>query len=611
MLSPLSLDNDSFSELIEKYRSRIAGVFPDWTNFNLSDPGITFLDLFVWLRENQQYYMEQLGDDHFREFFRLAGFIPYGRQCARVLAEAVFEKSRQAVSIPAGTRFLSGGLSFETTEDEFVPDAVITGAKQMDKDGNTGFSIGRGQLVYQGAYSFSPFGRDAETGACMVIDVSGSIPARQDFRLSVRLQSNGRNPQMDGVSEKLTDIFWEYIIDGVALPLTVVEDETCGLLYSGRIKFCIDNDIPNKYGSLQLRATLRSGAYDVMPVINGMSLSHIVLSQIRSYDFEEGLVLAEGNGFPDQVFRIPQEGFLAESIRIEGEDIWNPGKRVTWTATDDLFSCGPEDMCFVPDESEGVIRFGNGWHGMPPEGRIVLKAVTETAGQEGNIKTGSAFKPEIPLENDIEFSMTALISPGREPETRDETMLRIAREKEKVLRAVTLNDYEQLVMETPGLCIHSCHAWTEEIDSNTVHVVVRPGDGTGPTVLTEQEKIIISRYLEDKRLIGMRIKLHSPSYIRVNVTVDAFPSPSYRDASDILEKEIRQWFEERKDVYGKPMPYDQLLYRLVMSPCIRKLVGLSMEPLNAGITRNKNRALVPPVNGVFLPGRIEIILNQY
>ena len=109
----------------------------------------------------------------------------------------------------------------------------------------------------------------------------------------------------------------------------------------------------------------------------------------------------------------------------------------------------------------------------------------------------------------------------------------------------------------------------------------------------------------------MRIKLHSPSYIRVNVTVDAFPSPSYRDASDILEKEIRQWFEERKDVYGKPMPYDQLLYRLVMSPCIRKLVGLSMEPLNAGITRNKNRALVPPVNGVFLPGRIEIILNQY
>ena len=31
---------------------------------------------------------------------------------------------------------------------------------------------------------------------------------------------------MDGVSEKLTDIFWEYIIDGVALPLTVVEDET-------------------------------------------------------------------------------------------------------------------------------------------------------------------------------------------------------------------------------------------------------------------------------------------------------------------------------------------------------------------------------------------------
>ena len=119
MLSPLSFDTDSFENIIEEYRSRIVGIFPDWTNYNYSDPGITFLELFAWLRENQQYFMEQLGDDHYREFFRLAGFTPYGRKCAKILAEAVPGSFEKAIAIPAGTRFLSGGLCYETVKTEW------------------------------------------------------------------------------------------------------------------------------------------------------------------------------------------------------------------------------------------------------------------------------------------------------------------------------------------------------------------------------------------------------------------------------------------------------------------------------------------------------------
>lgn len=611
MLSPLSFDTDSFENIIEEYRSRIVGIFPDWTNYNYSDPGITFLELFAWLRENQQYFMEQLGDDHYREFFRLAGFTPFGRQYAKILAEAVTGSYEKAITIPAGCRFLFGGLSFETVQKEFIPAAVITSARRVNENGKTEFIVGKGQIIYQDAFSFFPFGKEPKIKTAMLLSVEGSIPRNKEFRLSISLLSNGRNPEMSGISENLTEISWKYISGGFEHPLTVVTDETGGLLYSGRITFRIEDGLMPECDDIELKATLVSGTYDIPPVITGLSLSQIELAQIRSYDFPEGFTLAQGNCFPDQIYEIPQDSFLADSIRIETDDPLNPGKIIRWTRTDDFLSCGPEDMCFLADETAGTIRFGNGWHGLPPEGNIVLKSVIGTSGSAGNIKIGSVLYPETPLTENIEFSMTKLLSPGRNPETREETLLRIIQEKDKIKRAVSLSDYEQLVLETPGLCIHSCHAWTEENDPTTVHIAVRPGDGVRPDTLTDREKDIIGRHLENKRLIGIRPKLHTPSYIRVDITVEAVPSQKYRNAAEVLEEEIREWFNERKAVYGEALPYNQLLSRLDAIPCVNRVISLSMVPLSAGIRRTRNRALVPPVNGVFLPGRIEVILNHY
>ena len=204
-----------------------------------------------------------------------------------------------------------------------------------------------------------------------------------------------------------------------------------------------------------------------------------------------------------------------------------------------------------------------------------------------------------------------LAKAGRDPESRDETLLRILREKDRIWRAVTLRDYEQLAMETPGLCLHSCRAWTESRYPGTVHLVVRPGDGKKTSVLTERQKEAISAWLEDRRLIGTRLRLHTPRYIYVDTEVEVIPSPQYRDSADILEKEIRKWFREKETVYGEPLLYSELFGRLDALPCVRILRVLAMNPRTAGIRRNHNRDLIPPVSGVFLPGRIEVILNHY
>ena len=613
MLPGMTLDNDTFENLIEEYRNRIAGIYPEWTDYNYHDPGMTFLELFAWMRENQQYFMEQLGDDHYRAFFRLAGFRPLGRQPARILAELGRDDrlKRGSLRIPAGTLFESGGLPFETTEDELIPGAYITRAEQLDKKGKTVYLLGEAQLRYQGEFHFSPFGPEPEAGAAVQLCLSGQLEEKTVYRLAFSFLDSGRNPGAGAAGDLFAKLKWEYRTASGFRDLTVLSDETCGMLYSGRAAFRMDQGKMAGGNGPAIRITLDSGEFDVPPVLTGISLAQIELSQRKTRVWPEGCELGFGTGFPDQSFSLPAEQFLADSVKIEAEDVLHPGKMLPWNGTENLYDCGPEDRCYLPDEISGTVRFGNGWHGLPPEGEIRLKAFAETAGASGNVKERTELVSREPGFSGRVFTVVRLLSLGRDPETREETLLRILREKTQVRRAVTLDDYERLVLETPGLCLHSCRAWTEERDPGAVHLVIRPGDGHKTSALTERQKAAVSAWLEDRRLIGTRLRLHSPRYIRVDIELEVIPSPQYRDSASILEQEIRKWFKEREKIYGEPLLYSSLFGRLDALPCVRILRVLALNPRTAGIRRNHNRDLIPPVNGVFLPGEIQVILNHY
>jgi hypothetical protein len=79
----------------------------------------------------------------------------------------------------------------------------------------------------------------------------------------------------------------------------------------------------------------------------------------------------------------------------------------------------------------------------------------------------------------------------------------------------------------------------------------------------------------------------------------------------MAEEEIRSWFGEKTKLYGRPLSFSELFGRLEKLPCLRRLLSLSLSPKSVGVKRNQNQDLVPPVNGVFLPGSIEVILNHY
>ena len=68
---PPPIDARTFDELIAEARRRIPQYVPEWTDHNVSDPGITLVELFAWLTETMLYQMNQIPEKSFIKFLEL------------------------------------------------------------------------------------------------------------------------------------------------------------------------------------------------------------------------------------------------------------------------------------------------------------------------------------------------------------------------------------------------------------------------------------------------------------------------------------------------------------------------------------------------------------
>ena len=66
-----NLDDRSFDDLIAEARALIPGLAPSWTNHNVSDPGITLIELLAWLTEMLLFQVNQIPPAHTEKFLRL------------------------------------------------------------------------------------------------------------------------------------------------------------------------------------------------------------------------------------------------------------------------------------------------------------------------------------------------------------------------------------------------------------------------------------------------------------------------------------------------------------------------------------------------------------
>src|SRR5215210_8542654 len=61
-LPEIQLDDRRFQDLVSEARTKITRSCPEWTEHNVSDPGITLIELFAWMTEMTIYRLNRVPD---------------------------------------------------------------------------------------------------------------------------------------------------------------------------------------------------------------------------------------------------------------------------------------------------------------------------------------------------------------------------------------------------------------------------------------------------------------------------------------------------------------------------------------------------------------------
>ena len=102
MIPTIRLDEENFQEIFETARKRIPLLYSEWTNFNENDSGIALLELFSWLKEVQEFHLNQVGLEHESVYLKLLGIerkeiCPARRRSCRKVSSSTQERSRSVL----------------------------------------------------------------------------------------------------------------------------------------------------------------------------------------------------------------------------------------------------------------------------------------------------------------------------------------------------------------------------------------------------------------------------------------------------------------------------------------------------------------------------------
>jgi baseplate J-like protein len=181
-ISLLNLDDRRWPDLVEEGRALIPFYSPDWTDHNLHDPGITFVELFAWLAEMDIYQVNRIPESHLRKFLALVGVIPEPPRPAQTVL-SLQTNDDQPVLLPATLEFegedsFGQPARFRILNDLAVSRAELQAIQRRDRYGFHDLTgrWRRGEIV-------EIFGADPEIGAEFYLGFDRALS--QDVALSL------------------------------------------------------------------------------------------------------------------------------------------------------------------------------------------------------------------------------------------------------------------------------------------------------------------------------------------------------------------------------------------------------------------------------------------
>lgn len=431
------LDDRRFQDLVDEAKRMVMQRCPEWTDHNVSDPGVTLIETFAYMTDQLLYRLNRVPDRLYIKFLELIGVyilpptpartaltfwlsapartdhvLPSGTQAATVRTQTedpiVFTTVHDLLIVPTSLQHVR---TYAAASQYAVPDRLT---------GNTGFP----------AFSTTPSPGDA-----LLIGLSDAAP-----QCCVRLNFTCR---IDGVGVDPSDppLTWQAWDGEDWADCAVLNDETGGLNRDGSVVLhlprrhevsVIDSERAGWLRAIVTETEEGQPAYSSSPLVQDVSADTIGGSvEAIQADVVQDEVLGMSEGVPGQTLSVLRTPVLGGSypaqLKISSDDGWDD-----WEPVRSFAASGPADRHFVLDGYTGTVHFGPAvrepdgtirQYGAVParEAVICLHRYATGGGRRGNVSKGAVqtLKSSVPfvarVENLDAATGEATAKPSRKP----------------------------------------------------------------------------------------------------------------------------------------------------------------------------------------------------
>jgi predicted phage baseplate assembly protein len=532
------LDDRRFQDLVDDAKRYVQRRCPEWSDHNVSDPGVTLIETYAMVVDQLLYRLNQVPDRLYVRFLELLG-MPLDPPTAAIAATTFWLSAEQqdTVTVPAGTEVATQrtetdqALSFTTTENLAIVAcklvAVATEASNARPEDRT--------TALRLKEPFAAFSARPVTGDKLLIGLSVAVP-----RCAVALRFECTVEGV-GVDPTQPPLIWEACTGGnVWVRCEVEYDQTGGLNKSGDVVMHVPAEHKASVIAGQSAGWLRCQVVDTRPNQQPYTKSPQIhgarafttggtidaaYSEIIRNEF-----LGVSDAVPGQRFPLAHRPVVAGSeplvVQVGAGDAQEEWRQVSHFA-----DSGEDDRHFVLDQIGGEIVFGPGvrqpdglvrYYGAIPKKGAAIKIPRYRVGggRRGNVARGAitALRASVPYVTRVENRRPA--SGGVDGEDVDNAKRRAPLFLRARQRAVTVADYESLACEADPRAARVRCIPGEDHEAAVLRLLVvpaLPGQPSEPVewaALQPRRDVLdtIAAYLDERRVLGTRLLIKAPTY---------------------------------------------------------------------------------------------------
>lgn len=292
MLSDYTLDTESFKEIMEEAKNMVVSLYPEWTDFNYHDPGITMLELFSWFKEGQQYFLDQIGTEHKKKYLKLLGMSQLHKRAAQAF---VHINAEEEFTVLKGTKLSAKTICFEADRTQSILHNAITECFHGNR--SLEHTCASERLKNHETVRMFLFGENPQEGDACYIGFEEPLKIKENIGIFMQFEQRmgmQRNPIGTKMFFPMLALKFEYFSDGAWKEIEELTDTTFGMLQDGMIYFCVHQKMEHikVFGrkAYYIRIRVEESDIDVAPVLEKIEWNVLPVIQKDTWvEYEESV----------------------------------------------------------------------------------------------------------------------------------------------------------------------------------------------------------------------------------------------------------------------------------------------------------------------------------